>query len=73
MTGTACFTPRVIEPVALDAPDGLGLALELWFSRPIDGIAGRAVQIHLRAGARMEEAEQLRDLLRAIGANIVVA
>jgi hypothetical protein len=73
MSESACFKPRVVEPVAVDRPDGLGLAVELWLSRPVDGIAGRAVRIHLRSGARMEEAETLRDLLNAVGTNIVVS
>ncbi|PLZ03735.1 hypothetical protein CY652_04985 [Burkholderia sp. WAC0059] len=72
MSESACFTPRVIEPVATSQPDGLGLALELWLSRPIDGIAGRALRIHLRSGVRMEQAEALRDLLHACGTDIVV-
>ncbi|WP_028225075.1 hypothetical protein [Paraburkholderia ferrariae] len=72
MSESACFKPRVVEPVAVDRPDGLGLAIELWLSRPVDGIAGQAVRIHLRRGARMEEAEALRDLLHAVGTDIVV-
>lgn len=73
MSESACFKPRVVEPVAVDQPDGLGLAVELWLSRPVDGIAGRALRIHLRHGARMEQAETLRDLLHAVGVDIVVA
>ncbi|EDZ97738.1 hypothetical protein BH160DRAFT_6966, partial [Burkholderia sp. H160] len=38
--------PRVIEPVVDNEPEGLGLAIELWLAQPVDGIAGRAVQIH---------------------------
>ncbi|MFP6559011.1 hypothetical protein WJ542_11925 [Paraburkholderia sp. B3] len=73
MSESACFKPRVIESAAADCPEGLGLAVELWLSRPVDGIAGRAVRIHLRSGARMEQAETLRDLLNAIGTNIIVS
>ncbi|MGF6856435.1 hypothetical protein [Paraburkholderia sp. CI3] len=73
MSDNACFKPRVIEPVVDDQPEGSGLAVELWFAQPIDGIAGRAVQIHLRSGARMEQAESLRDLLHAWGTRIVVS
>ncbi|MGF6738017.1 hypothetical protein [Paraburkholderia atlantica] len=73
MSDSACFRPRVIEPVVEDQPEGLGLAVELWFAQPIDGIAGRAVQIYLRSGARMEQAESLRDLLHAWGTRIVVS
>ncbi|MGF6657055.1 hypothetical protein OKW34_007645 [Paraburkholderia youngii] len=40
MSDNACFRPRVIEPVVEDQPEGLGLAVELWFAQPIDGIAG---------------------------------
>ncbi|HTH59934.1 MAG TPA: hypothetical protein VL689_07215 [Paraburkholderia sp.] len=73
MSESACFKPRVIEPVCERRPDGLGLAVELWLSRPVDGIAGRALRIHLRRGARMEQAETLRDLLHEIGVDLVVA
>lgn len=73
MSDCACFKPRVIEPVAVDRPEGLGLAVELWLAQPIDGIAGRALQIHLRSGAKMAQAETLRDLLHALGTEIVVA
>ncbi|MGF6609560.1 hypothetical protein OKW45_004482 [Paraburkholderia sp. WSM4175] len=73
MSDNARFKPRVIEPVVDDQPEGLGLAVGLWFAQPIDGIAGGAVQIHLRSGARMEQAESLRDLLRAWGTLIVVS
>jgi hypothetical protein len=73
MSESASFKPRVVEPVVPDAPDGLGLAVELWFARPVDGIAGRALRIHLRHGARMEHAETLRDLLHAVGGEIVVS
>jgi hypothetical protein len=73
MSESACFSPRVVEPVEADAPDGLGLALELRLVRPIDGIEGRALRIHLRHGARMDQAETLRDLLHEVGADIVVA
>lgn len=69
----ANFTPRIVEPVQADAPDGLGLALELTLARPVDGIAGRALRIHLRRGARMEQAETLRDLLHQVGVDIVVS
>ncbi|NLP64190.1 hypothetical protein [Paraburkholderia sacchari] len=75
-SSTAClasFAPRVVEPAEADAPDGFGLALELTLSRPIDGIAGRTLRIHLRRGARMEQAETLRDLLHEVGADIVVS
>jgi hypothetical protein len=72
MPDSACFKPRVIEPVADNQPDGLGLAVELWLAQPVDGIAGRAVQIHLRANTRMAQAEALRDLLHALGTEIVV-
>lgn len=72
MSESACFKPRVIEPVCERQPDGLGLAIELWLSRPIDGIAGQALRIHLRSGARMEQAETLRDLLHEIGVDLVV-
>jgi hypothetical protein len=40
---------------------------------PVDGIAGHAVQIHLRGAARMAQAEALRDLLHQLGTDIVVA
>jgi hypothetical protein len=73
MSDTACFSPRVVEPAEADAPEGLGLALELRLARPIDGIAGQALRIHLRRGARMDQAETLRDLLHEFGADIVVA
>ena len=73
MSDSACFKPRVIEPVLADRPEGLGLAVELWLARPIDGIAGRALRIHLRSGARMAQAETLRDLLHAWGTNIEVS
>ena len=69
----ASFTPRVVEPAEADAPDGRGLALELTLVRLVDGIAGRALRIHLRRGARMEQAETLRDLLHQVGADIVVS
>lgn len=69
----ASFAPRVVEPAEADAPDGFGLALELALARPIDGIAGRTLRIHLRRGARMEQAETLRDLLHEVGADIVVS
>lgn|GEM_PF-748779 len=69
----ANFTPRIVEPVQADAPDGLGLALELTLARPVEGIAGRALRIHLRRGTRMEQAETLRDLLHQVGAEIVVS
>jgi hypothetical protein len=72
MSESSCFNPRVVEPVAADQPDGLGLAVELWLSRPVDGIAGRSLRIHLRSGARMDQAETLRDLLHAVGTDIVV-
>lgn len=73
MSERAAFKPRVIEPVAVNQPEGLGLAVELWLARPVDGIAGRAVQIHLRGDARMAQAEALRDLLHQLGMDIVVA
>jgi hypothetical protein len=73
MSERASFKPRVIEPVADNQPDGLGLAVELWLAHPVDGIAGHAVQIHLRGGARMAQAEALRDLLHQLGTDIVVA
>jgi hypothetical protein len=73
MPDHASFKPRVIEPVAANQPDGRGLAVELWFAHPVDGIAGHAVQIHLRSDARMAQAEALRDLLHALGTEIVVA
>ncbi|QBQ97573.1 hypothetical protein [Paraburkholderia pallida] len=69
----ANFAPRVVEPAQADAPDGRGLALELTLVRPVDGIAGQALRIHLRHGARMEQAETLRDLLHQVGADIVVS
>ncbi|WP_321952998.1 hypothetical protein [Paraburkholderia bannensis] len=72
MSDTACFSPRVVEPAEADAPECHGLALELRLARPIDGIAGHALRIHLRRGARMEQAETLRDLLHEVGADIVV-
>jgi hypothetical protein len=72
MSERASFKPRVIEPVADNQPDGLGLAVELWLAHPVDGIAGHAVQIHLRGGARMAQAEALRDLLHQLGTDIVV-
>jgi len=73
MSDSACFKPRVIEPVVVNQPEGLGLAVELWFTHPVDRIAGRALQIHLRGGAKMAQAEALRDLLHALGTEIVVA
>jgi hypothetical protein len=73
MSQRACFKPRVIEPVATDRPEGLGLAVELWLARPVDGIAGHAVQIHLRGDTRMAQAEALRDLLHQLGMDIVVS
>jgi hypothetical protein len=73
MSQGACFKPRVIEPVANHAPEGLGLAVELWLSRPVDGIQGRALQIHLRDHARMAQAETLRDLLHELAVDLVVA
>ncbi|MFC5427907.1 hypothetical protein ACFPTO_03645 [Paraburkholderia denitrificans] len=72
MSESASFKPRVVEPAAVDQPEGRGLAVELWLARPVDGIAGRAVRIDLRSGAGMEQAEALRDLLHAIGTGIVV-
>lgn len=69
----ACFKPRVIEPVATDRPEGLGLAVELWLARPVDGIAGHALQIHLRDDTQMAQAEALRDLLHQLGIDIVVS
>ena len=72
MSDSACFKPRVIEPVADNQPDGLGLAVELWLAQPVYGIAGRAVQIPVRANTRMAQAEALRDLLHALGTEIVV-
>jgi hypothetical protein len=69
----ASFVPRVIEPAEADAPDGLGLALELRLARPVNGIVGRTLRIRLRRGSRMEQAETLRDLLREVGADIVVS
>jgi hypothetical protein len=72
MSDSACFKPRVIEPVVDNQPEGLGLAIELWLAQPVDGIAGRAVQIHLRGGAKMEQAESLRDQLHVWGTRIVV-
>jgi hypothetical protein len=73
MSDSACFKPRVIEPVVDDQPDGLGLAVELWLAQPVDGIAGRALQIHLHRNAKMAQAEALRDLLHALGTEIVVS
>jgi hypothetical protein len=73
MSDSACFKPRVIEPVAENQPEGLGLAVELWLAHPVDGIAGHAVQIHLRRDAKMAQAETLRDLLHALGTEIVVS
>ena len=72
MSDSACFKPRVIEPVVDNQPDGLGLAVELWLAQPVDGITGRALQIHLRRHAKMAQAEALRDLLHALGTEIVV-
>ena len=73
MSESVSFKPRVVEPVVPDAPDGLGLAVELWLARPVDGIAGRALRIHLRHGARMDQAETLRDQLHAVATEIVVS
>ncbi|NPT44564.1 hypothetical protein GNZ12_25265 [Paraburkholderia sp. 1N] len=73
MSDSACFKPRVIEPVVVNQPEGLGLAVELWLAHPVDGIAGRAVQIHLRSDTKMAQAEALRDLLHVLGTEIVVA
>ncbi|ASV99185.1 MULTISPECIES: hypothetical protein [Paraburkholderia] len=73
MSDSACFKPRVIEPVVVNQPEGLGLAVELWLAQPVDGITGRALQIHLRSGAKMAQAEALRDLLHALGTEIIVA
>jgi hypothetical protein len=72
MSESACFKPCVVEPAAVGQPEGRALAVELWLSRPVDGIAGRALRIDLRNGTRMDEAEKLRDLLHAVGTNIVV-
>lgn len=65
MPGSACFKPRAIEAVVDNQPEGLGLAVELWLAHPVDGIAGHAVQIHLRRDAKMAQAESLRHLLHA--------
>lgn len=73
MSQRACFKPRVIEPVTTDRPEGLGLAIELWLARPVDGIAGHALQIHLRGDTQMAQAEALRDLLHQLGMDIVVS
>jgi hypothetical protein len=73
MSDSACFKPRVIEPVVVNQPEGLGLAVELWLAQPVDGIAGRALQIHLRSGTKMQQAESLRDLLHALGTELVVS
>lgn len=73
MSDSACFKPRVIEPVVVNQPEGLGLAVELWLAHPVDGIAGHALQIHLRSNTQMAQAEALRDLLHAVGTEIVVA
>jgi hypothetical protein len=73
MSQRACFKPRVIEPVAANQPEGLGLAVELWLARPVDGIAGQALQIHLRGDTQMSQAEALRDLLHQLGMDIVVS
>ena len=73
MSQRACFKPRVIEPVAANRPEGLGLAVELWLARPVDGIAGHALQIHLRDDTQMAQAEALRDLLHQLGMDIVVS
>jgi hypothetical protein len=73
MSQRACFKPRVIEPVVTDRPEGLGLAVELWLARPVDGIAGHALQIHLRSDTQMAQAEALRDLLHQLGMDIVVS
>jgi len=73
MPDNTCFRPRVIEPVVDSQPEGLGLAVELWLAQPVDGVAGRALQIHLRSDAKMEQAETLRDLLHAWGTRIVVS
>lgn len=73
MSQRACFKPRVIEPVAADRPEGLGLAVELWLARPVDGIVGHALQIHLRGDTQMAQAEALRDLLHQLGMDIVVS
>lgn len=73
MSESACFTPRVVEPVVDNQPEGLGLAVELWLLRPVDGLDGYALRIHLRSSARMPQAEALRDLLRELATDIVVA
>lgn len=73
MSQRACFKPRVIEPVATNRPEGLGLAVELWLALPVDGIAGHALQIHLRDDTQMAQAEALRDLLHQLGMDIVVS
>ncbi len=73
MSESTCFKPRIVEPVTEHAPDGLGLAVELWLARPVEGIDGHAVRIHLRSDTRMAQAEALRDLLHALGTDIVVA
>ncbi|MBB5465857.1 hypothetical protein HDG32_001964 [Paraburkholderia sp. CI2] len=70
-TGRSRYEPRQARRDRRER--GPGLAVELWFAQPIDGIAGRAVQIHLRSGARMEQADSLRDLLHAWGTRIVVS
>ncbi|MDR3096565.1 MAG: hypothetical protein LBV73_05755 [Paraburkholderia sp.] len=69
----ASFAPRVVEPADADAPGVPGLALELTLLQPVGGIAGRALRIHLRRGARMEQAELLRDLLHEVGVDIAVS
>jgi hypothetical protein len=68
-----CFKPRVVEPAAEDRPGGRSLAVELSLFRHVDGIAGHALRIHLRHGARMEQAETLRDLLHDVGTFIDVS
>ena len=73
MSESACCKPRVIEPICNRQPDGPGLALEPWLSRSVDGIAGRALRVPPRRGAKRERAETWRDPLHAIGVDIVVA
>jgi hypothetical protein len=71
MPERACFQPRVVEASADAGAERL--AIELRLTRPIEGIAGRVLTIHLRSGAQMPQAEALRDLLHEFGTNLVAS
>ena len=50
MSDSACFKPRVIEPVVVNQPEGLGLAVELWLAHPVDGIPALVDDIRASIG-----------------------